>query len=403
MMENIRNNNREQIISLLEKAENRIQIAVSWLTDEVLINKLVETAQKKKVELLLSCDALNVWRYSAIRDLQSKGAKVMKTGTHAPGVKGFMHAKFMIVDGTLAYGGSFNFTDGANYNYENFAKYDAETVQSFLCKFENWWATAKDYTVDFENPDAVKKLVVQSFELQEQMRESLLANFNSEQRKFIAKEVAERDALIKAEIEKEQKREAVKAIQSSTATVSKVGTITSDPSGVASKPHRFYGGRLQTKFKGQKMPNSFAYAMVQKREIEKKFSFLKCRIENDTLVCRGIFQPENCCAYDVRIEFRAGCFPQVYILSPEVKSNSDIHIYREGSLCLFYPGDLKWKDTTSIAENTIPWIFEWILFYELYLLTGVWEGEFVPHGDVRAITEKGNKSRVGANIMSLNI
>jgi hypothetical protein len=226
MMENIRNNNREQIISLLEKAENRIQIAVSWLTDEVLINKLAETAQKKKVELLLSCDALNVWRYSAIRDLQFKGAKVLKTGTNSPGVKGFMHAKFMIIDGTHAYGGSFNFTDGANYNYENFAKYDDDTVQSFSSKFQNWWANAKDYTVDFENPDAIKKLVVQSFELQEQMQESLLANFNSEQQKFIAKEVAERDALIKAEIEKEQKREAVRAMQSASATVSKTGTMT---------------------------------------------------------------------------------------------------------------------------------------------------------------------------------
>ena len=49
MMENIFNNNREQIISLLDKAQNRIQIAVSWLTDEVLISKLAETAQKKKV------------------------------------------------------------------------------------------------------------------------------------------------------------------------------------------------------------------------------------------------------------------------------------------------------------------------------------------------------------------
>lgn len=393
-MENIRNNNREQIIALLDKAENRIQIAVSWLTDEVLISKLAEIAPKKKVELLLSCDALNVWRYATIRELQSKGAKVLKTGTNAPGIKGFMHAKFMIVDSTIAYGGSFNFTEGANYNYENFKEYASNAVHSLKVDFQNWWSSAKDYTVDFENPDAVKKIVVQGFELQEKLREGLLANFDSEQRKFIAKEVAERDALIKAEIEKEKKREVVRAVQSANVTVSKVGTLTKDSGGVTAKPHKFYGGRLQTKFEGQKLPNSFAYAMMQKREIEKKFSFLKCRIENDTLVCRGIFQPENCNAYDVRIEFRAGCFPQVYILSPEIKPNADIHIYSEGSLCLFYPGDMKWKDTTSIAENTIPWIFEWILFYELYLLTGVWEGEYVPHGNVKAITPNKTEFRI---------
>lgn len=386
MLENIQNNNQRQIISLLDKAENKIQIAVSWLTDEVLISKLAEVTQKKKVELLLSCDALNVWRYSAIRELQRKGAKVLKTGTNTPGIKGFMHAKFMIIDDIFAYGGSFNFTDGANYNYENFKEYARTEVKSLSVDFQNWWSTAKDYTVDFENPSAVKKIVLQSFEMQEKLRESLLANFDSEQHKFIANEVAERDALIKAEIEKEQKRETVKAVQSATVTVSKTGTLTNDKSGVVSKPHKFYGGQLLTKFHGQKLPNSFSHAMLQKREIEKRFSFLKCRIENDTLICRGIFQPNNCKAYDVRIEFRAGCFPQVYILSPEIKPNNEIHIYSEGSLCLFYPSELKWKDTTSIAENTIPWIFEWILFYELYLLTGVWEGEYVPHHNVKAIT-----------------
>ncbi|MBU1820006.1 MAG: hypothetical protein KKG00_00660, partial [Bacteroidetes bacterium] len=95
----------------------------------------------------------------------------------------------------------------------------------------------------------------------------------------------------------------------------------------------------------------------------------------------------------IKIEFRAGTFPQVYILNPTVEPNADIHIYREGALCLFYPGDLRWRDKTSIAELTIPWIYEWIVYYELYLLTGKWEGDFVPHGNVKAIfnTQKKNE------------
>lgn len=378
------NNNREQIIALLGQAENRIQIAVSWLTDEVLISKLCEISNKLKVELLLSCDALNVWRYSSIRELQSKGATVLKTGTNAPGVKGFMHAKFMIIDDKVAYGGSFNFTDGANYNYENFKEYANKEVQSLTNDYQNWWSTAKDYTIDFENPEAVKKLVIQSFDTQEKFRESLLSTFDAEQRKFVAKDVAERDALIKAEIEKEKIREIASAMQSEKISVATTGSLQNNTNGVVSKPHKFYGGRLQTKFVGQKQPNSYSSAKIQKRELEKKFSFLKCRIENDTLICRGKFKP-NANTYAIRIEFRAGCFPQVYVLNPSIKPNADIHIYSEGSLCLFYPGDLKWKDTTSIAEYTIPWIYEWILFYELYLLTGVWEGEFVSHGKINNI------------------
>lgn len=378
-MESIRNNNRDQIIALLDSAEKKVQIAVSWITDEVLISKLADTARNKKVELLISCDALNVWRYSSLRDLQNKGAVVLKTGANAPGEKGFMHAKFMIVDEKLAYGGSFNFTEGANYNFENFKEYAAKEVADLSKDYQTWWSTGKDYTVDFENPEAVKKLVVQSFEMQEKFRENLISTFDKEQRKFIANEVAERDALIKAELEKEKLRAAVIAMQSGDTSIGKNGTIEKNTGGIVSKPHKFYGGRLLTKFDGQKQRNSFFYAMMQKREIESKFSFLKCVIKNDTLICKGKFEVDSCKPYSVRIEFRAGSFPQVYVLEPNIEASSDIHIYNEGSLCLFYPGDLKWKNTTSIAEYTIPWIYEWIMFYELYQRTGVWEGPLEPH------------------------
>jgi len=391
MMDNIRHNNREHILALLDKAENSVQIAVSWLTDEIIISKLAETAKKKKVELLLSCDALNVWRYSSIRELQRSGAKVLKTGTNMPGVKGFMHAKFMIVDSTIAYGGSFNFTEGANYNYENFSEYTKPEVQTLSSNFKNWFSNAKDYTIDFENPEAVKRIVMQSFEIQEKLREGLLSNFDVEQRKYIVEEATERELLLKAEIEKERKRATVIAVQSGNSTISGAGTIEKNSNGISAKPTRFYGGHLQTKFYGQKLPGSYLLALKQKKEIEGTYSFLKCRIEDDTLICRGMFQPDNCAVYDIRIEFRAGCIPQVYILNPSIIPNADIHIYNEGSLCLFYPGDLKWKDTTSIAEYSIPWVYEWILFYELYLLTGKWEGAFVPHAKINTNTiEKTN-------------
>ncbi|MDP1815442.1 MAG: phospholipase D-like domain-containing protein [Leadbetterella sp.] len=383
----MKNNNREQIIALFDKAESRIQIAVSWLTDEMLINKLGEAAQNKKVELLLSCDALNVWRYGSIRDLQRKGAKVMKTGTDAPGVKGFMHAKFIIIDGKVAHGGSFNFTDGANYNYENFKEYAVKEVPSLIDDYQDWWSTAKDYTIGFENPDAVKKLVVQSFERQEKFKENLLATIDADQRKFFTEDIDERNALIKGELEKEKIRESTKAMQAAKISIGSNGALQNNSTGVVSKPHKFYGGRLQTKFNGGKKPNSYSYALIQKLEIQKKYSFLKCRIENDTLICRGELNP-NGKSYDILIEFRAGTFPQVYILSPIIVPKADIHIYSEGSLCLFYPGDLRWKDNTSIAEYTIPWIIEWILFYELYQLSGVWEGESVAHGKINNIAIK---------------
>jgi phosphatidylserine/phosphatidylglycerophosphate/cardiolipin synthase-like enzyme len=263
----MKNNNREKIITLINKAENRIQIAVSWLTDEVLINKLGEAAQSKKVELLLSCDALNVYRYEAIRELQRKGAKVLKTGSDAPGAEGFMHAKFIVIDGKEAHGGSFNFTNGANYNYENFNEYATYEVQSFIDDYQDWWSTAKDYTIGFENPDAIKKLVLQSFERQEKFKENLLATIDAGERSFVIENIDERSALIKVELEKEKIRETTKAMQAAKVSVGSTGALQSNSLGVVSKPHRFYGGRFQTKFNGGKKPNSFSYALIQKIEI----------------------------------------------------------------------------------------------------------------------------------------
>ncbi len=385
---NIQNNNREQIITLLDKAEFKIQIAVSWLTDEVIINKLIELAPKKKIDVLLSCDPLNVWRFASIIELKKKGAMVLKTGKNVPGIEGFMHAKFMIIDDEEVYGGSFNFTQSANFNYENFARYDMESSQRLIKDFKNWWSTAKDYTDDFEDPNSIKSMVVQGFQLQEKIRENILGKYNAEQRKIVSNELSEREALLKDEIEKDKKRMTVGSVRSGVLSVSNSGVLTNQLGGVKSKPHRYYGGKVLTKFNGQKLPNSYALAFRQMNELKKKYSFLQCKIENDVLICHGVFQPEYCKAYKVRIEFRAGCFPQVYILTPRIVPNNDIHIFQEGSLCLFYPGDLNWKDTHSIAEYTIPWIFEWILFYEIYLLTGIWEGEFVPHKKIVATIDK---------------
>ena len=390
------NNNREQIIALMDKANKKVQIAVSWLTDEILIRKMTDTAKRKEVEVLLSCDSLNVWNFPMIRELQKSGARVLKTGSEISGSENFMHAKFLVLDGKSVYGGSNNYTKNSSTNMENFGRYDDDSSATMRANFQKWYSTGFDYTTGFENPEEVKKKVIKQFEISESIRQRILSESCSKVENYVKEELSERERLVKQNIEadkeKERLRQQAGQLQNKAVAISKVGTMTTAGSGVTSKPHKFYGGSLlKTKFHGQKQSNSFSFAFLQKKELEKMFSFLKYRIENDTLLCRGIVQPVGCNKYEIKIEFRAGTFPQVYILSPDIQPNADIHIYKEGSLCLFYPGDLQWKGTTSIAEYTIPWIFEWIIYYELYLLTGSWEGDYKPHGVVKAIFETKNK------------
>jgi hypothetical protein len=42
--------------------------------------------------------------------------------------------------------------------------------------------------------------------------------------------------------------------------------------------------------------------------------------------------------------------------------------------CLFDPHGKEWSDRLLIADTTLPWAAEWLLYYELWHLDGVWRG-----------------------------
>lgn len=119
----------------------------------------------------------------------------------------------------------------------------------------------------------------------------------------------------------------------------------------------------------------------QKKLIERHYSFLNCRIEKNVLVCRGIVTSPDY-KYDYKVEIRCvyGLEPYVKIVEPaEIVPSGDIHMYEDHSLCLHYPPDMKWHARTPIYEYTIPWLVEWTVYYELYLLNGgKWEGPESP-------------------------
>jgi hypothetical protein len=43
-------------------------------------------------------------------------------------------------------------------------------------------------------------------------------------------------------------------------------------------------------------------------------------------------------------------------------------------LCLFDPKGGEWSNKQLIADTTIPWAAEWLLYYELWHFRGVWQG-----------------------------
>ncbi len=83
--------------------------------------------------------------------------------------------------------------------------------------------------------------------------------------------------------------------------------------------------------------------------------------------------------YRVKIIYRYLKSSKVFVLSPALIENAP-HLYSDGSLCLHYPKDGKWKYNSIIAKTIVPWICEWLYFYEVWQEYGIWYGDEKPHG-----------------------
>jgi hypothetical protein len=43
-------------------------------------------------------------------------------------------------------------------------------------------------------------------------------------------------------------------------------------------------------------------------------------------------------------------------------------------LCLYHPREKSWHNELLLSEVIVPWISEWLLFYEIWSITGEWKG-----------------------------
>lgn len=87
--------------------------------------------------------------------------------------------------------------------------------------------------------------------------------------------------------------------------------------------------------------------------------------------------------YSLEIRYELDSFPEVRVLTPELvrlPGNSEgqlPHVYppvEDPTLCLFDPREGEWTPAMSIATTTVPWALDWLVCYELWLMTGRWTG-----------------------------
>ena len=87
--------------------------------------------------------------------------------------------------------------------------------------------------------------------------------------------------------------------------------------------------------------------------------------------------------YTVEIRYRFLSFPKVRVLTPELVRLPENpegqlpHVYppaNDPTLCLFDPAKHEWDYTMALANTTVPWSFDCLACYELWLMTGRWTG-----------------------------
>lgn len=129
-------NIRQQIINALDKASERIIVAVYWFTNEELLEKLIQKIEKGcKVELIIHNDFINNRNAGLnFQNFVDKGGEFYFSDGYNP-----MHNKFCVVDNQILINGSYNWTYYAeSKNRENvlIIEEEKDTIQSFITEFE---------------------------------------------------------------------------------------------------------------------------------------------------------------------------------------------------------------------------------------------------------------------------
>lgn len=125
-------------------------------------------------------------------------------------------------------------------------------------------------------------------------------------------------------------------------------------------------------------------------EAMRKWAFSAERQGSGLVVWRGTLRP-RAKPYSIMIFWWPKKFdrPYVVICEPKIKPIAGKTfcqiphlIYNAekpelSGLCLFDPDGNEWSDASLIADTTVRWTSEWLLYYELWHLLGEWLGPSV--------------------------
>lgn len=130
---------------------------------------------------------------------------------------------------------------------------------------------------------------------------------------------------------------------------------------------------MASKFRNKKINLS-----VQLLHLKRLFPQSHVHIQRNCLTWEHKIVPSRLSqSYTVRLTYKLAKSPRVNILEPELiapEGKKLPHTYPGKRLCLYYPGIGDWRGDMLLAETIVPWISEWLYFYEIWIVSGEWYG-----------------------------
>ncbi|TND10163.1 MAG: hypothetical protein FD123_411 [Bacteroidetes bacterium] len=137
---------------------------------------------------------------------------------------------------------------------------------------------------------------------------------------------------------------------------------------------------------GRMIPQRKYSVIEQTRYLQNQFPNSTIRNIDHGFIWEAELRPSSLSQlYRVKLEFKRGHHPDVYIVSPKLQLAKGAvkleHVYstKEQHLCIYHRPSNEWGDTLLIAKTIVPWISEWLLHYEIWLITGAWHGGGISH------------------------
>jgi hypothetical protein len=119
--------------------------------------------------------------------------------------------------------------------------------------------------------------------------------------------------------------------------------------------------------------------------MEAKFPQFQCHLFRNTGIWIGLLQPTpRSPQYTVRIKYTLKRYPRITVVDPplELAEGKKFlpHTYQpDNRLCLYFPPSGQWSSNKLLADHIVPWISEWLYYYEIWVFTGKWLGGGIEH------------------------